>query len=111
MGKLLDAVRTAAGRLGLWQPKTRPGWSGGGMVATLNGTGFMFEVRDRFADAFIADAGRLGQAGLPSLEVGCAYGVATLPALEAGALITASDLDPRHLAILRDKVPRRLLPA
>jgi len=110
MGKLLDAVRTAAGRLGLWQPKTRPGWSGGGMVATLNGTGFMFEVRDRFADAFIADAGRLGQAGLPSLEVGCAYGVATLPALEAGALITASDLDPRHLAILRDKVPRRLLP-
>jgi SAM-dependent methyltransferase len=105
---LLDSIKAAARRLG-WRPKTRPGWSGGGMVATLNGTGFMFEVRDRFADAFIADAGRLGAAGTPSLEVGCAYGVATLPALEAGALITASDLDPRHLEILRGKVPRRLL--
>lgn len=108
MAPILQSLKSAARRLGLWQPKTKPGWSGGGMVATLNGTGFMFEVRDRFADAFIADAGRHGAAGIPSLEVGCAYGVATLPALEAGALITASDLDPRHLEILRGKAPRPL---
>lgn len=107
---IVGALRSTARRLGLWQPKTRPGWSGGGMVATLNGTGFMFEIRDRFADAFIQDAGELGRQGRHSLEVGCAYGVSTLPALEAGALITASDLDPRHLEILRGKVPRQLLP-
>jgi len=107
---LLHVLKSTASRLGLWQPKTKPGWSGGGMVATLNGTGFMFEIRDRFADAFIQDAGELGRSGQHSLEVGCAYGVSTLPALAAGALITASDLDPRHLEILRGKVPRHLLP-
>jgi SAM-dependent methyltransferase len=73
---LFSALKTMARRLGLWRPTTQPGWSGGGMIATLNGTGFMFEVRDRFADAFIQ----------------------------------ASDLDPRHLEILRGKVPRHLLP-
>lgn len=77
------------------------------MVATLNDTGFMFEVRDRFADDFIRDA---GSSGLPALEVGCAYGVSTIPALEAGAWITAADLDQRHLDILRSKVPPHLLP-
>jgi SAM-dependent methyltransferase len=108
MANLPGLLKTAARRLGLWQPKTRPGWSGGGMVATLNGTGFMFEIRDGFADAFIQDAGQLGREGHRSLEVGCAYGVSTIPALEAGARITASDLDPRHLDILRGKVPRHL---
>lgn len=105
-------VRRLAGRMGLRQepaPRVRAeaGWSGNGMVATLNGTGFMFEVRDRFADDFIRFAGESGQ---PVLEVGCAYGVATIPALEAGARITASDMDPRHLEILRSKVPDHLLP-
>lgn len=80
------------------------------MVATMNDTGFMFEVRDRFADAFIEAAGELGRNGHQSLEVGCAYGVSTIPALEAGALITASDLAPGHLEILREKVPKHLLP-
>jgi SAM-dependent methyltransferase len=91
------------------RPRVRatPGWSGNGMVATLNGTGFMFERRDRFADAFIEYAGGVGR---PVLEVGAAYGVSTIPALERGATITASDLDPRHLEILRSKVRPDLLP-
>jgi SAM-dependent methyltransferase len=86
--------------------KATPGWSGNGMVATLNGTGFMFERRDRFADAFIAYAAEVRR---PVLELGCAYGVSTIPALEAGAIITASDLDPRHLEILKGKVSPALL--
>lgn len=77
------------------------------MVATMNDTGFMFEVRDRFADDFIRYA---GSSGLPALELGCAYGVSTIPALEAGARITASDLDQRHLDILKSRVPPHLLP-
>lgn len=87
------------------QPQ-RPAWSGNGMVATLNGTGFMFEVRDRFADAFIRRAGETQE---PALEIGCAYGVATLAALQAGARITACDMEPQHLEILRSKVPAHQL--
>lgn len=111
-------LQKAARRLGLSRllperytpPQSNPGWSGNGMVATMNDTGFMFEVRDRFADAFIEEAGRLGRdGGQPVLEVGCAYGVSTIPALEAGARITAADLDQRHLDILRGKVPQHLL--
>lgn len=109
MANLVGLIRNAVRRLGLWKPRTRPGWSGGGMVATMNGTGFMFEIRDRFADAFIQDAAELGRQGQRSLEIGCAYGVSTLPALEAGALITGSDLDPRHLEVLRSKAPPHLL--
>ncbi len=117
MVDIVALVEETARRLGLVQflprrftrPKGNPGWSGNGMVATMNGTGFMFEIRDRFADAFIQEAGQLGREGRRVLEVGCAYGVSTLPALEAGALITASDLDPRHLDILRSKVPPHLL--
>ncbi len=91
-------------------PQTQPGWTGNRMVATMNGTGFMFEVRDRFANAFIEEAGKLGRSpGQPVLEVGSAYGVSTNPDLGAGERITASDLDPRHLDILRDKVPPELL--
>jgi SAM-dependent methyltransferase len=89
------------------KPSGQAGWSGNGMVATMNGTGFMFEVRDRFANDFIRYSGEIS---LPVLEIGCAYGVSTLPALEAGARITASDMDQRHLDILRSKVPAHLLP-
>jgi len=117
MVDITSLVEKTARRLGLarflprrfTRPKAQPGWSGNGMVATLNGTGFMFEIRDRFADAFIQEAGQLGREGRPVLEVGCAYGVSTIPALEAGARITASDLDPRHLEILRSKAPSHLL--
>src|SRR5690606_13600260 len=44
----------------------------------------------------------------PVLEVGCAYGVSTLPALEAGGIVTASDMEPGHLEILEKKVPPHL---
>ena len=73
---LLGALKSTTRRLGLWQPKTRPGWTGGGMVATLNGTGFMFEIRDRFADAFIQDAGELGRQGRHQRQAFSVGGVA-----------------------------------
>lgn len=68
-----------------------------GMVPTLNGTGFMFEVLDGYAEEWIHYAGRIAD---PVLDVGCAYGVATLEALEAGARVVACDMEPRHLSIL-----------
>lgn len=68
-----------------------------GMVPTLNGTGFMFEVLDGYAEEWIHYAGRIAD---PVLDVGCAYGVATLEALASGARVVACDMEPRHLSIL-----------
>lgn len=87
------------------QPPQVPDFARAGMVPTLNGTGFMFEVRDGYADEFIHYAGRSAD---PVLDLGCAYGVATLPALEAGGRVVASDMEPRHLEILASKVPEGL---
>lgn len=75
------------------------------MVPTLNGTGFMFEIRDSYADAWIADAGRITH---PVLEIGCAYGVAVIPALEAGGRVVACDMEPGHLEILESRVAPEL---
>jgi SAM-dependent methyltransferase len=75
------------------------------MVPTLNGTGFEFQVRDSYADEWIAEAGR---SQLPALEIGCAYGVAVMPALEAGASVVACDMEPGHLQILESQAPAAL---
>jgi SAM-dependent methyltransferase len=75
------------------------------MVPTLNGTGFMFEVLDGYAEEWIHYAGRVGA---PVLELGCAYGVSTIPALEGGARVVACDMEPQHLQILESKVSASL---
>jgi SAM-dependent methyltransferase len=73
-----------------------------GMVPTLNNTGWMTEELDAVSQAFVDYA-----ASIPdeSLDLGCTYGVATLPALEKGARILACDMEPRHLEILSARVP------
>lgn len=74
----------------------------GGFVPTLNGLGFMSTRVDLFMEAFIAFA---KTSLAPVADIGAAYGVATIPALEAGANVIAVDLDARHLDILRQRVP------
>jgi len=76
-----------------------------GLVPTLNDKGFMFEVLDEYADEFI-ELG--GQATGQLLDIGCAYGIATLAALKAGASITACDMDEDHLRILESRTPAEL---
>ena len=83
------------------KPLTVPRFGVKEMVPTLNGTGFMFEVRDHYADEWIARAAGIAD---PVLEIGCAYGVATIPALAAGARVVACDMEPRHLEILESRV-------
>lgn len=93
----------------IMEPRTRdtpiPSFSVKTMVPTLNGTGFMFEVLDEYALDWIRFAASSAD---PVLDLGCAYGAATLPALEAGARVVASDMEPKHLEILADQVPERL---
>ena len=54
------------------------------------------EINRRFAEL-------AGRASRPVLDLGCAFGVATHAALEAGATVHANDIDPAHLeATARD---------
>ena len=62
----------------------------------------MIENPDRVSRAFAEYAG-----GLDSevLDMGCAYGVATLHALEQGARVLACDIEQKHLDVLEQLVP------
>jgi len=82
------------------KPKIPKQWIKG-LVPTMNDRGFMFEVLDDYAEAFIHQAGTTDD---EVLELGCAYGVAVLGALQAGGRITASDMDQRHLDVLLERV-------
>ena len=73
-----------------------------GALPTLNSRGFMLEALDSYAEEFITFA---AQSDEEVLDMGCAYGVATLAALEAGARVCACDMDSRHLDILVERAP------
>ncbi len=79
-----------------------PGAELPGVVPTLNGRGFMLEALDDFSRDFAESAGRSAS---EVLDVGCAYGVATLAALEAGGRVCACDMEPRHLELLVARTP------
>lgn len=74
----------------------------GGFVLTLNRKGYMRAEKDAYMEAFIAFASTCGS---PVADIGAAYGVATIAALEAGATVIAVDVDARHLEILKRRVP------
>jgi hypothetical protein len=80
---------------------TMPAPMAGG-VPTLNGMGYMTLALDPYSRAFVSFASR---SELPVLDVGAAYGIATLAALAEGATVIANDLDPRHLEILMARTP------
>ncbi|MFQ5634273.1 MAG: class I SAM-dependent methyltransferase [Gammaproteobacteria bacterium] len=69
-----------------------------GLVPTMNNTGWMTVSLDEVSAAFAAYAGTIGE---EVLDIGCAYGIATLAALEAGARVLACDIEPRHLEVLQ----------
>lgn len=73
-----------------------------GLIPTLNDTGFMTDALDAYSARFAAGAGQLSH---EVLDIGCAYGVATLAALAAGARVCAADIEPGHLAVLAGRVP------
>lgn len=68
-----------------------------GLIATDNAMGIMTTELSPAAAAFVQWA---ATARSPLLEIGAAYGNATLPALEAGATVIANDLSATELAVL-----------
>lgn len=75
-----------------------------GFHPTLNRMGGMSPNLDQFSQAFVEFA---EIAPGPVLDVGAAYGVATLAALERGAEVIACDLEQGHLDILRRRTPEQ----
>jgi SAM-dependent methyltransferase len=73
-----------------------------GLIPTLNNTGWMTEKMDTYSADFASYA---GHAAGEVLDIGCAYGIATLAALENGAQVLACDMEPKHLAILDQRIP------
>ncbi len=70
------------------------------LIVTLNSMGYMLSQPEKYNQAFIDFS---PHAPGPVLDIGAAYGLATLPALEKGAYVIANDLDERHLQILKSK--------
>lgn len=77
-----------------------------GLIPTLNKMGYMTQFIDEYSQKFIDDA---KYADAPVLEIGAAYGIATLQALSNGARVVSNDLDEQHLKILGKICPKELL--
>ncbi len=72
------------------------------MTPTLNQRGFMSARLDPVSSAFAEAA---GLARVEVVDLGCAYGIATLAALNAGGRVLAVDMEPAHLELLAESVP------
>lgn len=73
-----------------------------GLIPTDDRMGVMTEELSPAAQAFTDAAAR---AARPLLEVGAAFGNATLPALRAGATVIANDLSASELGVLASAAP------
>ena len=72
-----------------------------GLVPTMNNTGWMTLSLDEISIEFAKYAGTIDE---EVLDIGCAYGISTMAALEAGARVCACDIEPRHLEVLERRV-------
>jgi SAM-dependent methyltransferase len=68
--------------------------------------GFMFTEPEAYMTSFVDYAAKTSG---PVLDIGAAYGITTISALEKGAFVVANDIDERHLDILKSKIPPSLL--
>lgn len=78
-----------------------------GWIPTKNGNGWMSTKLDVYSKRWVEYAATCG--GL-AMDIGCAYGLATLHALNRGANVFATDVSSQHLQVLRKQVPEDQLP-
>ncbi|WP_298773620.1 class I SAM-dependent methyltransferase [uncultured Shewanella sp.] len=75
--------------------------------STLNKKGVMVKQFSMVSQSFIRDSASATHA---VIDMGCAYGIATLPVLAMKKKIIACDLEQQHLDILKAETPKTLLP-
>ena len=76
------------------------------IIDTKNAYGWTTTIPNQITVAlldFISEAGP----GATVLDIGCGFGVATLPALAAGVRVIANDLDAAHLESVKDQAVKR----
>lgn len=76
-----------------------------GFILTQNSMGHMLSEPDEYNQYFIDYCANVKG---PVLDIGCAYGVATIPALKNGAYVIANDIEYKHLEILKKITPKKL---
>lgn len=73
------------------------------IVDTHNGYGWTTTIPNQITVAFLEFIASNSDPVPAVLDIGCGFGVATLPALAAGARVIANDLDAGHLRSVRDQ--------
>ena len=76
------------------------------LALTRNNMGWAAEKPNQINQLFVdfCATGACGE-NSPALDIGAAYGLATIAALEAGANVIANDLDPTHLEEIVRRTP------
>lgn len=82
------------------------------LVKTLNNMGYTSRQLNQFVYAFLDSLEPREKLNrLSALEIGAAMGFSVEEALKRDALVTANDLDPKHLEVLKNRLSPDLLPA
>lgn len=76
-------------------------------IPTLNKMGFATATLDPYSRGWASFA---AASELPALEIGAAFGTASIEALNLGARVFANDLDERHLDALWNAAPEKARP-
>ncbi len=74
------------------------------IISTCNQQGFTYPLSE-YGKAFVSFA---QSAQRPLLDIGAAFGIATIPALEMGADVIAVDIERKHLDRINQNVPQHL---
>ncbi|WP_423063574.1 class I SAM-dependent methyltransferase [Candidiatus Paracoxiella cheracis] len=77
-----------------------------GLEATNNLYGYMHSMSP-IGQAFVDYS--QNKPNKPMLDIGCAYGITTIPCLENGVSVIACDIDSYHLEELKKRAPKRSL--
>ncbi|WP_310619795.1 class I SAM-dependent methyltransferase [Flexibacterium corallicola] len=77
-----------------------------GCHTTTNHRGIIFKSLSKASRDFVTFTSHIDK---PALDMGCAFGVATLPVLQKHKHIVACDLSKEHLRVLRENTPENLL--
>lgn len=90
--------------LGEYMVNLRELESQGKLIKTVNRMGHSIADLTDFSKSFIEFS---GTCIAPVLDIGAAFGVASIPALEAGATVIANDMAQEHLTAIKERTPQK----